>query len=452
MNEQTGQTDPVADSALRPTFGFLKLSERRRRQLMVVFAASLAVHAVGLLAFGGWVVMRNRAAPPATFETPPPVRTYEPRQLEHRVKLQNRQRSSSRPAPVPRVVAMKPTALALPDVRMDPKLVQATFQPRFTPVSGRGLGAGLGTGYGTHGFGDGMPAYDFFGIRARGEKIAICVDVSVSMVEPERGGPDGYEAVKQRLGQVVDALSDAALFTVIVFADAASTMAPDLLLASDDNRRRAKEFLRPFNVEGQWGHANGNVQAEDAGVPSAGGTTRLDLALTAAFRMGADTIFVISDGMPRVVKPLGAEQLEGHREAVENWQRTHEAELRAWDKRWGGGGGVISREWIEDRRPERDGPPREGEAPAAGGHWEVRYAPGYHPRPQPPAAPSPGLWTLADFVQHLNGLYEKYYRPQGRPMPQIHAIGYAIDSDGHGFLMRLSRQFKGQYRRVARIR
>jgi len=34
----------------------------------------------------------------------------------------------------------------------------------------------------------------------------------------------------------------------------------------------------------------------------------------------------------------------------------------------------------------------------------------------------------------------------------VHSIGYAIDKEGHRFLHALSKQYKGQYRRVARVR
>ena len=39
------------------------------------------------------------------------------------------------------------------------------------------------------------------------------------------------------------------------------------------------------------------------GIAARGGTTRMDLALTAAFEQGADTIFVLSDGKPIIYRP-----------------------------------------------------------------------------------------------------------------------------------------------------
>ena len=218
------EISPDRKSAILTGLGFYTLSVRRRKMLMYLLAGSLVAHVVGLAVFGGWIVMRSKPEEVAIFKTPPPARKYEPRQLEHRVKVQKRQRSSSRPSMMPRLVSMKVSDLSLPEIKVDPKIIHTTFQPKFKAVSGKGLGAGLGTGYGTHGFGVGVSSVNFFGIQARGEKIALLTDVSVSMVEEERGGVAGYMRVKQRVEQVVDAISEGGMFNLIVFADAASAM------------------------------------------------------------------------------------------------------------------------------------------------------------------------------------------------------------------------------------
>ena len=87
--------------------------------------------------------------------------------------------------------------------------------------------------------------------------------------------------------------------------------------------------------------------------------------------------------------------------------------------------------------------------PAQPGRWEVARS-GRPPRPQPPIL-EPGWWTLADFIQHLKMLHESLYVKKGKKLPVIHAIGYAIDPDGGAFLQALTAQYKGRYRRVAKI-
>ncbi|MFN2164665.1 MAG: hypothetical protein ACK2U9_00205 [Anaerolineae bacterium] len=454
--------------------GYYRLSVRRRRILGIVLGCSLLIHVIGLAIFGGYIVMTSHTEEPTVFRTPPPARTYKPRELEHRVKVQKRQRSSSRPAMLPRLVAMKPSNLALPEIKVDPKIIHTTFQPKFKAISGKGLGAGLGTGYGTHGFGQGVSSIDFFGIRARGERIAVLVDVSVSMVEEQRGGVAGYMAVKSRVERVIDALSPMSIFSLTVFADAADTCFPKMVVATDENKNKARMYLRPFNTEGNWGLTHGNVNQSSSGVPAAGGTTRLDLAITQAMTQMADTILIISDGIPRVRKSWSPEQMQQFNQQRAAWYQNNAGRVESWQRANASYQANVQttteRVWVPPTpavpaRPPPKGPPKEGESrhgtpgrPAVPGHWETRThrvgggGGGPGPQPKPPPIPDPGWWTLADFVKHINLLYERYYKKAGKPMPVIHCIGYQIDDQGHAFLQGLAKQFHGNYRRVARMR
>lgn len=437
-------------------WGFMRLAERRRRQLLRIAAGAAVAHLLGLIVFGGYVVLSSRRDEPALFTTPPPVRTYEPRKLEHKVKVQKQQRSSSRPALVPRIVSSRVSDLALPEIKTDPKLVNTAFQPKFKAVSGKGLGAGLGTGYGESGFGDGFPSVDFFGIQARGERIAILVDVSISMVEDQRGGVEGFVRVKNRVDQVVDALQDGVLFTLIVFADGCSMVATELQHASSETRRRAKGWLRPFNTVGNYGHTDGNVAASRHGLVASGGTTRLDLALGAALDRACDTILILSDGMPEVEKPVSMDKISAYQRTLSEWRDKNAARLAALDA----APVETRRVWVPpqaaipaSKQPLKEGAPPPRDIPARAGYWRtVTERRGFSRRPEPPPAPKPEPWNLADFVTHINKIHDAVYKPQGRKMPKIHTIGYMIDREGHEFLRRLAKQYQGQYRRVQSLR
>lgn len=428
----------------------------RKRTLRLVLLASLAIHALGGLIFGGVVLVQSMTKEETVFEVPPPRRTYEPRKVELKVKVQQKQRSSSRPQVVPRLVSTRPSAISLPDIKIDPKLVTTTFQPKFKAVTGMGMGVGLGTGYGMSGFGQGVSQVNFFGIQAVGERIAICVDVSVSMVEEERGGPAGFLRVKQRVADVIDALKDGTLFNLIVFADGCSALDPQqMLYANPENRAKAKQFLAPFNTEGQWGHDVGNVTAVNHGLKSAGGTTRLDLAISAAMLQGADTFLVLSDGLPEVEKALSEQQLEAHQNRVAAWRQNNAGAVEAHNRALAAA--PVQKVWVPPQaaRPPANGPPREGQradlgAPARPGYWkEVRDV---GPRPTPPPMPNAGNWTLADFTQHITLLYQDIYVEKGLKEPRIHCIGYQIDKEGGDFLKKLAHQYKGQFRLVRRLR
>ena len=432
------------------------LEKKRKSLLYYILLGSLAFHVVGLLVFGGIQLVKFLAKEDVVFEAPPPAITYEPRKVELKVKVQKNQRSSSRPAVVPRMTSTRPSNISMPEIKVDPKVVSTSFQPKFKAVSGKGMGAGLGTGYGTSGFGEGVSSINFFGLSAKGERIAVLVDVSVSMVEEERGGPAGFNRVRERLNQVVKSLKDGTLFSVIAFADACSTMTEKMVYASNDTRAKAKDFLNGFNTEGNYGLDHGNFNAPNVGLKATGGTTRLDLAISAAMMQGADTIMIISDGLPEVEKGLDAKALEAHNAQVRQWYESHRGDLDAYDR--AAANAPVKRVWVppQPARPPsnpkvlKEGVKPDPGAPARPGYWKEVRDIGH--RPEPPPMPKTGHWTLNDFIEHMNLIYEAEYKPKSLKMPQVHCIGYQIDKQGGAFLNDLSRRFKGQYRLVRKLK
>ncbi len=436
--------------------GSASLSQTTRRSLYI----SIAVHVCLISIAAGWIISSVFINNTPTFVgQPSPTKTYDPKKLEQNVKIKNRQASSSRPAVVPRIVAMK-TAGAIPVIPMDPKVITTSFQPKFTPVQGDGgFGAGFGNGNGEKGFGDSMSKINIFDLTVIGEKVMICVDVSISMVEESKGGIKNYEKVKARLNQVIDSLSEGTIFNVVAFADAARTFQDKLVFANEQNKKEAKIFVKYYNTEGSYGLTTGNVNPDNKGLQAQGGTTRLDLALTAAFQQGADTILVISDGAPMVLKGFTAEQMQARGNIVDNWSKEHATEIKKWQEQSAdNGGGDGEKVWIPEQpaRPPANKPLKEGEPPDMGSpaipaHWEVaRKSSGGSSRPVPPPL-KPEYWSLPDFLTHLKMLHEEYYSAKGSKKPTIHCIGYMIDKQGDAFLKALAKEYKGQYKHVKKI-
>jgi len=472
-----------------------QMLERRRKAASLStavkrsFFASVAFHGALLLIATAFVINHIFYNRESTFTgQPPPSKAYEPRKVELKVKVTRQQRSSSRPSMAPRLVAAKEsTHLALPEIKIDSKLVTTTFQPKFKAVTGRGLGAGLGTGYGTSGFGEGVSSINFFGIQAKGERIAILVDVSISMVEPEKGGVVGYMRVKERVNDVISSLKDGTLFNVIAFADGCSCMESKMVFASNETRKKAKQFLQPFNSsEGNLGLDSGNFSG-GLGKQAAGGTTRLDLALAGAMRDGADTIMIISDGLPQVKKIMDAGAMRAHQAMAANWQQQNagavaaaQQQAAAYEQAAAAMPAPPPRQvWVPATPPTPARPPspapkgaiKEGQPPPQGdpgspgspgtpGHWTTVQDPPPRPPgfagppaiPAPPPMPPPGNWTLRDFIEHVNLIYDSVYKPRGLKMPQVSCIGYQIDKDGGVFLNEFSRSYKGQYRLVRKMK
>ena len=462
LSQSVSQNTDVQNQALSLSeLGSQKLAQQRRKILSVCFMTGGIGLIVALAIFGSYVVMQMGIEEKTVFVAPPPPkRAYEPRKLEHKVKVQKRQRSSSRPTMVPRLVSMKKSNMTLPDIKMDPKVINTSFQPKFKSVSGKGVGAGLGTGYGVGGFGSGVNKFDFFGIRGKGDKIAVCVDSSTSMVEEQMGGVKGYMKVKSRVNKVIDALGEGSIFNLIVFADAADALFKKLEISNAKHKKEAKTYLRPFNTEGNWGLAVGNVTPDGKGLLAKGGTTRLDLALTASFQQGADTILIISDGAPKVMRGISNDEMQAYHNLRSEWEKKNQKKIQQWDNKNAGGGKAV-KVWIPPRkaRKGKPGPPKEGEAPDHGspavpGHWVMRTQ-HHHGRAKPSfpvKPPTARYWTLAEFLKHLRLLHEHYYLKKGRKPPVIHCIGYKIDKEGNAFLKALAKEYKGKYRRVRSIK
>jgi hypothetical protein len=343
--------------------------------------ARVAIYGALLLLVAGAVVHHLSHNRKATVASPPaPARREEPRMTELRDKIAHRQRSSIRPSMTPRLAAAREsTHLALPEIKIDSKLVANLFQPKFKAVADCSPGADLVAG-------EGVSAVDFFGVQAKGGRIAILVDVSIRMVEsaeePGKGFAD-YLRVKDRVGSVIDSLKDGTLFNVVVFAEACSEMEPKMVFAGNETRKEARKFIQPFNTDrSNYGLETGNFSG-GGGLQAAGGTTRMDLALAAAMKDGADAILIITDGLPEVTKVVDPAQ--------------------AHDTPHGGGA---------------------------------------------PALPPPENWKLPDFIKHISLLYDETYKATGLKPPVIGCIGYQVDKEGDAFLRQLAGNYKGQYRLV----
>lgn len=438
-----------------PEPGSHRLAEIRRKTLLRLLGICGGIFILAGLALGATVILTNSfSKSPPIFEAQASLKTYNPREIVHRVKLQRLQRSSRRPQITPRMVAARFNDEALPELPMDPERTKSTFQSNFNPAGL--IGEGVENGYGPKGFPRGRGSeIDIDILRFRTERLAILVDVSESVVEPAMGGIRGFARVKERINQVIDSLSHETLFNVIVFADAASAWQTRLDVATDVNKNAAKLWLQPFNAsEDHKGLVTGNLEPSKLGLQAVGGTTRLDLALTAAFENRASAILIIGDGAPRVRKVLSGEERTAWNKMQEDWRKKNgDAVAEAVEP---GGGEDVSpartrreRVWVSEISRDSG---RE-----IGGQWEWREVPvggGGGGGSRPPVPPRPVMpddfqwWTLADFIQHFSILQEELYARQGIPPPVVHCIGYRVDDEGREFLNGFTRHYKGQYRTV----
>ena len=147
------------------------------------------------------------------------------------------------------------------------------------------------------------PTGNIFGSEVRSKKFVLCLDISSSMrvidLEPgkkwkDKDGKDhDYEdpgsswppkegsrfaRARSEFVAFVNQLDQRTRFTIVVFSDECKVWQPQLVPASDGNKKSAVDFVQKL----QWGPA-----------------TRTDLALERCFEVqDADTIYMFSDGIP----------------------------------------------------------------------------------------------------------------------------------------------------------
>lgn len=407
--------------------------------LWLILLISLGIHIVAGVVLGSFVVFQHFFKKETTFEAAPEiVRTIDPRQIEHKVKVQETQESSGRPQIQPRLAANRVSELALPELDIDITPVQDALTDRIMenmPTSG--LGTGLGSGVGSGGLEAGVSKVNFFGIQAQGERIMFLVDISRSMVEDDKGGLNGFDVLKNELIEMIDNLNDGSFFNVAFFDSHVDVLFTDgLKLANRETKQQAKDLIaRYYRMEEFGTHEKatmGGTRMRDAALlrnfkpPTleattatvSSGTTRLDNALLSAFQFKADTIFIIADGSPELYKKLEGRELEALEKERERRSRDMERRREEFLRE-------LERE--NARRARRGLPPR-----------MVENLPGIGP---------PKL-TPPEVLEYIKELSAEYYGRGRGNQPRIYTVGYAADDEALKFLQSLSREYRGKFRRI----
>ncbi len=424
---------------------FPHLARRLRRTLWAMLVVSAVIHVAALLILGSLVVYREFFEKKVALEiVPPPERMLRPEEHQYTVRIQEEQRRSGRPRLVPRLNASRIADFALPAIMADAPTPDARLVNSLQAFSKAGVGMGLGGGTGSGGLGLGTSTVRFFGITDRGERIAFLIDISLSMLEDDKGGEPGFEKLKEEISDMIDRLSPGTFFNLVLFGTGVDLFEQRMILASDANKRRAWEFLGPYlRGVAESGDRSGNLlnnyEPSVEGVPAAGGTTRMDLAIAAAFEQQADVLMLISDGRPSIIKRLEGKELEEFRERSEEPPDEDIEQENA--KRIA----EFQKEQAEAaaRRRARGLPPQVAES-RRGPQLVGRGSDG---PPPPPRVDD------EDIIDHIEGLGKVLYKEKGQPMPRINCIAFVCQRNEEEFMKRLARRFRGDFRRAkARVK
>jgi hypothetical protein len=136
---------------------FLNYIWYRRGWAGKAITLSIAAHLALLIASSSIIVLRARFSPPAQFVMPPPPPrpALDPHKLEMRAKVQDLQKQSARPKLAPRIVANRPSDIALPEIKKLAETVTTQVKRDHSALGVHGFGVGIGGGFGT-GLGGGM--------------------------------------------------------------------------------------------------------------------------------------------------------------------------------------------------------------------------------------------------------------------------------------------------------
>lgn len=163
--------DPVPPAAPEPPAPDAPAPKKLFRVIYKFLLLSLAAHVVGLVIFGGVIIMKKLMPEEVTFEAAPPMVRVEPEKRQYKLRVQQQKKRSSRPVLQQRLQSTRMSDLALPDLKtaIAPIKSKAAKIPGLTEGFGDGMGFGGGTGVG-----------DVFGVKIQAEHLGVLLDVSFS--------------------------------------------------------------------------------------------------------------------------------------------------------------------------------------------------------------------------------------------------------------------------------
>lgn len=263
------------------------------------FIASLIIHGLLALVGGAFIVAKYIQPPPPKFIAPPPPPPIKipPQTRQHRMNLAAHAGLASKPTFKHRLVSLRPTAFALPeapkisfdaDLVPDPSAVASSMISGLTGSGGIGNGSGFGFG-GGGGLGKGLSTFTFMGLKSQGQRIALCFDVSASVVNKATSSGVPLSKIKEETVQLIEGLPSGAQFGLIQFVRNYKPFNPALTPMTPANRDLAKQWIeKEWNESGQMNRGQSGVIS-----PNPNGVV---CVLDAAYAMNPDVIFLISDG------------------------------------------------------------------------------------------------------------------------------------------------------------
>lgn len=196
------------------------------------------------------------------------------------------------------------------------KITPEIKMPEIVGVKG-GLGSGAVTGFGGGSLGFTMPEFNLFGVRGRGEKIFIIIDVSGSMLVDSRGGIPAFTIIKDEVIGILDNLNSTVLVNVAIYGGDSYTCFSAMVPASTSNVNKVKRWLEPLNAVSRdmGGRDYGPKTAGPGGImikgdftidPVKSNTVDWSRPMFEAMKQQADTVYLITASWGHIATTIAA--------------------------------------------------------------------------------------------------------------------------------------------------
>jgi len=269
--------------------------------LWSIFSTVAVFMMVALAIFGGITLYEVMYSGDPDFDEPPPSERIDRVPLEYQVRMQEKQRQSSRPQQ--RLQVDTVANVSTPDLDIQ---IPDMNNPANLGRVGDGNFGGLGDG---SGLGIGDITIEMFDLRASGESFLFVIDVRRDLMQDAKGGIPTYGVIKEDLNRVIGELPSGVLFNVLLYNESSGmeVWQPGLVPATDSNKQKFAEWLKPVNtslnsmgirINNFRTTAWQNETAQKLLTRRTRKSNRDLLILMAALEMQADAIYIFTDNLP----------------------------------------------------------------------------------------------------------------------------------------------------------
>jgi len=261
---------------------------RRRKVIVSVIVASIAVHFIAAILAGIWIVARYLLPTPATFEVKKEIRIAA-EERQHRMNMDEFDALKPKPTFQDKMSTARPTEFSLPDLPAMPLDALSAINPSdivsdqldsLSAAAGDGSGSGTGGGRGG--------SISFLGVTSTGTRVVLLFDISKTVNNSTARAGLSMELIRDKVAELINSLGINTTFGIGQFARSYAFFEKELLPASDPNKAKAKQWLD------EWFSTTGSLSSRTPGYTP--GSAGFLVVLEEAFKMKPDLVYILSDG------------------------------------------------------------------------------------------------------------------------------------------------------------